>query len=148
MSANFLPSLLIPINVKIAIYQLCYLSFCMGVKLHLWYSGWNTDWCFEKRVFKRIFGPNKQDMRGGWRKLHNEKLHIYYMSQDIVTTITWRWMRWAGQVEHGGGGGGGRRSKCIKIVSDTWKKWPFWRCRHRRENTTEINLKGNSIGVG
>jgi hypothetical protein len=30
---------------------------------------------FENRVLRRIFGPKRDDMTGGWRKLHNEKLH-------------------------------------------------------------------------
>jgi hypothetical protein len=27
---------------------------------------------FEKRVLKRIFGPKRDEVRGGWRTLHNE----------------------------------------------------------------------------
>jgi hypothetical protein len=30
---------------------------------------------FENRVLKRIFGPKRDEVRGGWRKLHNEELH-------------------------------------------------------------------------
>jgi hypothetical protein len=30
---------------------------------------------FEKRVLKRIFGPKKDEVTGGWRKLHNKGLH-------------------------------------------------------------------------
>jgi hypothetical protein len=29
----------------------------------------------ENRVLRRIFGPKKDEVTGGWRKLHNEKLH-------------------------------------------------------------------------
>jgi hypothetical protein len=29
---------------------------------------------FENRVLRRIFGPKRDEMTGGWRKLHNEKL--------------------------------------------------------------------------
>jgi hypothetical protein len=31
---------------------------------------------FENRVFKRIFGPKRDEMTRGWRKLHNEELHF------------------------------------------------------------------------
>jgi len=30
---------------------------------------------FENRVLKRIFGPNIDEVRGEWRKLHNEELN-------------------------------------------------------------------------
>jgi hypothetical protein len=30
---------------------------------------------FEDRVLRRIFGPNKVQVIGGWRKLHGEELH-------------------------------------------------------------------------
>jgi len=29
---------------------------------------------FENRVLRRIFGPKRGEVRGEWRKLHNEKL--------------------------------------------------------------------------
>jgi hypothetical protein len=30
---------------------------------------------FENRVLRRIFGPKKDEVKGQWRKLHNEELH-------------------------------------------------------------------------
>jgi hypothetical protein len=30
---------------------------------------------FENRVLRRIFGPKRDEMTGGWRKLRNEELH-------------------------------------------------------------------------
>jgi hypothetical protein len=30
---------------------------------------------FENRVLRRIFGPKRDGVTGGWRKLHNEELH-------------------------------------------------------------------------
>jgi hypothetical protein len=30
---------------------------------------------FENRVLRRIFGSKRDEVRGVWRKLHNEKLH-------------------------------------------------------------------------
>jgi hypothetical protein len=29
---------------------------------------------FENRVLRRIFGPKRDEVTGGWRKLHNEEL--------------------------------------------------------------------------
>jgi hypothetical protein len=30
---------------------------------------------FEKRVLRRIFGPNRDEVTGEWRRLHNEELY-------------------------------------------------------------------------
>jgi hypothetical protein len=30
---------------------------------------------FENRVLRRISGPKRDGVTGGWRKLHNEELH-------------------------------------------------------------------------
>jgi hypothetical protein len=30
---------------------------------------------FENRVLRRIFGAKRDEVTGGWRKLHNEELH-------------------------------------------------------------------------
>jgi hypothetical protein len=39
---------------------------------------------FENRVLRRIFGSNKDEVIGGWRKLHNEELHSLYFSPSII----------------------------------------------------------------
>jgi hypothetical protein len=53
---------------------------------------------FENRVLKRIFGPKRNEMTGGWRKLHNEELHGLYSSPGIIRVIKAKRMRWAGHV--------------------------------------------------
>jgi hypothetical protein len=35
---------------------------------------------FEKRVLRRMFGPKKDEVIGGWRKLHNEKIYNLHTS--------------------------------------------------------------------
>jgi hypothetical protein len=52
----------------------------------------------ENRVLRRIFGPKRDEVTGGWRKLHNEELYGLYSSPSIVTAIKARRMRWAGHV--------------------------------------------------
>jgi hypothetical protein len=51
---------------------------------------------FENRVLRRLFGPKRDEVTGGWRKLHNEKLHGLYSSPSIVRVIKTRRMGWAG----------------------------------------------------
>jgi hypothetical protein len=53
---------------------------------------------FEKRVLRGIFGPKRDEVRGGWKKLHNEELHNLYCSPSIIRMIKPRRMRWAGHV--------------------------------------------------
>jgi hypothetical protein len=53
---------------------------------------------FENRVLRRIFGPKREEVTGGWRKLHNEELYNLYASPSIIRIIKSRRMRWAGQV--------------------------------------------------
>jgi hypothetical protein len=54
---------------------------------------------FENRVLKRIVGPKRDGVTGGWRKLHNEELHNLYFSPSIIRIIKSRRIRWAGHVE-------------------------------------------------
>jgi hypothetical protein len=53
---------------------------------------------FENRVFRRIFGPKRDEMTGDWIKLHNEELHSLYSFPSIIRMIKSRRMRWAGHV--------------------------------------------------
>jgi hypothetical protein len=53
---------------------------------------------FENRVLRRIFGSKRDEVTGGWRKLHNEELHNLYSSPSIIRMIMSRRIRWAGHV--------------------------------------------------
>jgi hypothetical protein len=53
---------------------------------------------FENRVLRRIFGPKRDGVTGGWRKLPNEELRNLYSLPNIIIIIKSRRMRWAGHV--------------------------------------------------
>jgi hypothetical protein len=53
---------------------------------------------FKLYVLRRIFGPKRDEVTRGWRKLHNEELHGLYSSPSIIRVIEARRMRWAGYV--------------------------------------------------
>ena len=48
---------------------------------------------FENRVLRRIFGPEKDEVTGEWRKLHNEELNDLYCSPNIVRVVKSRIMK-------------------------------------------------------
>jgi hypothetical protein len=50
----------------------------------------------ENRVLRRIFGPKRDEVRGGWSILHNEELCYLYSSSNIIRMINSRRMRWRG----------------------------------------------------
>jgi hypothetical protein len=49
-------------------------------------------------VLRRIFGPKRDRVTGGWRKLHNEHPHNLYSSPGIIRIRKSRRMRWVGNV--------------------------------------------------
>ena len=53
---------------------------------------------FENMVLRGIFGPRRDEVKGEWRRLHNEELNDLYCSPNVVWVIKWRRMRWAGHV--------------------------------------------------
>jgi len=53
---------------------------------------------FENMVLRRIFGPRRDEVTGGWSRLHNEELSDLYYTPKIVRVIKTRRMRWAGHV--------------------------------------------------
>jgi hypothetical protein len=57
---------------------------------------------FKNRVLRRIFGPERDEATGEWRRLHNEELNDLYSSPHIIRVIKLRRMRWAGHVAHMG----------------------------------------------
>ena len=77
---NVLSSSLLSKNLKIKIYRTIILpvvlygcetwSLTVGEERRLG--------VFENRVLRRIFGPKKEEVKGEWRKLHNEELNDLY----------------------------------------------------------------------
>jgi hypothetical protein len=57
---------------------------------------------FENRELRRIFGRKREEVAGGWRRLHNDELHNFHTSQNIIKVIKSRRMRWTRHVERMG----------------------------------------------
>jgi hypothetical protein len=56
-------------------------------------------------MLRRIFGPKRDEVTGGWRKLHNEELHKVYSSPSTIRMIKSWMIRWT-----------------ERILVKTWKK--------------------------
>jgi hypothetical protein len=83
---NLLSSRLLSKNIKIRTYKTIILPVvpygCKTWSLTL--RGKHRLRVFENRVLRRIFGPKRNEVTGGWRNLHNEELHNLYSSSSII----------------------------------------------------------------
>jgi hypothetical protein len=59
---------------------------------------------FENKVLRRISGPKRDEVVGGWRKLHDKELYNSYSVSNIIRVMRSRRMRWAKHAERKGGG--------------------------------------------
>jgi hypothetical protein len=97
---NLLASRLLSKNVKVRKYKTIILSMVLH-GCETWSLTVREEHklrVFENRVLRRIYGPKRDRVTGGWRKLHNEELHNLYSSPSIIRIIKSRRMRWAGHV--------------------------------------------------
>jgi hypothetical protein len=76
---------------------------------------------FENKVLRRIFGPKRDEVTGGWRKQHNEELCDLHSSPSIIRIIKSRRMRWAGNVARFGE----KRNACRLLVGKPEGKRPL-----------------------
>jgi len=90
---------------------------------------------FKNKILRQIFGP-KRDENGEWRRLHNEKLHSFYRSPNVIRVIKSRRLRWAGLVTRLEEG----RSAFKILTGKPTGKRPLWRPRHRWEDNIRMDL--------
>jgi hypothetical protein len=53
---------------------------------------------FENRVLRRILGSMKDEMIGGWGRLHDMELYNFHASPKIIRMIKSKRIRWEGHV--------------------------------------------------
>jgi hypothetical protein len=97
---------------------------------------------FENRVLRGIFGPKRDKVTGGRRKLHNEELHGLYSSPGTVRVIKARRMRWA---VHVACMGEMRRVYNILVGRPEGRR-PLGRSRRRWEDDIEMDLREIAFG--
>jgi hypothetical protein len=92
-------------------------------------------------VLRRIFGPKRDEVTGGWRKLHNGELHGLYSSPSIIRVIKARRMRWVGHAACMG-----EVRSAYNILVGRPEGRPLGRPRHRWEDN--IKMDPGEIGLG
>jgi hypothetical protein len=91
---------------------------------------------FENRVLRRIFGPKRDEVTGGWRKLHNEERHNLYSLPSIIRIIKSRTMKWAGHVARMGE----KRNVSRLLVEKPEGKRQLGRPRRMRVDNIKMDL--------
>ena len=97
---------------------------------------------FENRVLRRIFGPEREEVTGEGRRLHNEELNDLYSSPNIFQVIKSRRMRWAGNVARMGEEKGVYRVLVEKPVG----RRPLGRPRRRWVDSIRMDLQEVRFG--
>jgi hypothetical protein len=139
------PSRLLSRNVKVKIYKTIILPVVLYGR-----ETWSLTLreqhrlrVFENMVLRRIFEPKRDEVTGEWRKLHSEEIHILYSSQNIITQIKSRRMRWAGHVARMGD-----ERKVYKVLVGKPKgKRPLGRPRRRWVDGIRLDLMESGWGL-
>jgi hypothetical protein len=116
-------------NLKIRIYKTIILPFVL-YGCEIWFLIVREEQrlrVFENRVLRRIFGPKRDELTGGWRNLHNEELHDLYTSSSVSRMIKSRRMRLVGHVARMGE----ERNTCRLLVGKPEGKRQLGRPRRR-----------------
>jgi hypothetical protein len=92
---------------------------------------------FENRVLRRVFGPERDEVTGKWRRLHNEELNDLYSLPNIVRVVKSKRMRWAGHVERMEEDRGVHRV----LVGKPEGKRPLGRPRRRWKDSIKMDLQ-------
>jgi hypothetical protein len=98
---------------------------------------------FENRVLRRIFGPEKQEATGEWRRLHKEELNDLYSSPNIIRVIKSIRTKWAGHIARVGE----KRGEYRILVGRPDGRRPLGRHRRRWEDNIKMDLQDVGWGM-
>jgi hypothetical protein len=96
---------------------------------------------FENRVLRRIFGPKRDGVTGGLRKLHNEELHNLYSSPSKIRIIKSRRMRRTGHVARMG-----EKRNVYRLLKPEGKR-PLGRPKRRWMDNIKLGLLEIGVNV-
>jgi hypothetical protein len=90
-----------------------------------------------------MFGPTRDGVTGGWKKMYNEELHNLYSSPSIIKIIKSRGMRWAGHVARMGE----KRNVYRLLVGKPEGKRSLGRPRRRSIDNIKMDLLEIGVSV-
>jgi hypothetical protein len=93
---------------------------------------------FESGALRKVFGPKRDEVAGGWRKLHNEELHNLYSWPNTTRRVKSKRMRWAGHVARMGE----KRNEYRILVRRSEGKRLLERPKHRLVDNIKVDLRG------
>jgi hypothetical protein len=85
----------------------------------------------------------REEVAGGWRRLHNEELHSLYAPSKIITVIKSRRMRWAGNITRMGEI---RNTQSILSIKPEERR-PLGKLRHRWKDNIRMDLREIKLGL-
>jgi hypothetical protein len=88
--------------------------------------------------------PKRGEVKGEWRKLHNEELNDLYSLPNIVRVVKLRRIRWAGYVARMGE----EREVHRVLVGKPEEKRPMGRPRRRWEDNIKMDVQEVGGGRG
>jgi len=91
----------------------------------------------DKRVLRKILGPNRNEITRQWRRLRNEERRDLYCSRNIIRVIKSRTLRWAGHVTRTRN----RRGAYRVVVRRPEGKTPLARPRRRCDDNNKMGLQ-------
>ena len=71
---------------------------------------------FKNMILKKVYALNREEVTGGWRKLHNEQLQYLHRSSNIILDFT---LRRIGKVWHVACVGDGRLACRVLVEKGT-----------------------------
>jgi hypothetical protein len=97
---------------------------------------------FESKVLRRIFGPRREIVSGGWRRLHNEELLNLYASPNIIRAIKSGRIGWADHVARVAE----MRNSYTVLVGKPERKRPLGRRRRTWEDDIRMDIREKMVG--
>jgi hypothetical protein len=126
-------------NVKIKIYKTIVLPVVL-YGCETWSLTLREEYrlrVLERRDLRRIFRSKRNEVTGGWRKLHNEELHNMYSSPNIIRMVKLKRVRWAGHVARMG-----EKTNAYRILmGKPEEKRPLRRPRRRWVDNIKMDLR-------
>jgi len=103
-------------------------------------GGTEAEFVRRKDAAEDILGT-RDEVRGDWRRLHNEVLHDLYFPPDIRVIYSRKEMGWEC-------GTYGRQKRCVKVLMErTEERRPLGKRKSRVEGNTKMDLSDGRRGV-